>query len=113
MVFQEFSTHITEIYNELMKKGEVFDIVLVYIDDEEEDFKNYHVSMPWLVLPFGDRIRSKLHQHFQIKCVQTLIVIGPYGKFITYDGNCVVLIHGAKDYPFIDSHLSSLQREMD
>jgi nucleoredoxin len=69
--------------------------------------------MPWLALPFGDRIWSKLHRHFQIKCVPTLIVIGPDGKFITDDGSCAVSIHGAKAYPFTDSHLASLQREMD
>ena len=42
-----------------------------------------------------------------------MIVIGTDGKFITDDGNCVVLIHGAKDYPFTNSHLKILQREMD
>jgi hypothetical protein len=40
MVFQEFTAQITDIYDELMKKGEAFEIVLVYSDDEEEDFKN-------------------------------------------------------------------------
>jgi hypothetical protein len=35
------------------------------------------------------------------------------GKFITNDGSCVVSIHGAKAYPFTDSRLVSLQREMD
>jgi hypothetical protein len=69
--------------------------------------------MPWIYLPFGDRIHSKLHWHFQIKCVLTLIVIGPYEKFITGNGSCAVSIHGANTYPFIDSHLESLQRDID
>jgi nucleoredoxin len=96
-----------------MNKGEDFDIVLVYNDDGEEEFKNYHASMPWLALPFGDRVRSKLNWHFQIKCVPTLIFIGPDGNFITYDDICTMSIHGPKAFSFNDSHLSILQRDMD
>jgi len=108
LFFQEFNAQITDIYDKLMNKGEAFKIVLVYNDNEEEDFKKYHASMAWLALPFGDRIWSKLHRHFQIKCVPTLIFIGTYLKFIIDDGSCAVSIHGAKAYPFTDSHLAIL-----
>jgi nucleoredoxin len=83
------------------------------VTTRKNTLKKYHASVPWLDLPFGDKIWSKLHRHYQIKCFPTLIVIVQDGKFITYYGSCAVSIHGAKAYPFTDSHLASLEREMD
>jgi nucleoredoxin len=54
-----------EIYNELLKKGEAFEIVFLSRDEEEKDFEDYYASMPWLTLPFADNTEKNLSRYFR------------------------------------------------
>jgi nucleoredoxin len=66
---KEFTAQLVDIYDELMRKGEAFEIVFVHLDHMEENFKKYHASMPWLALPFGDRNQCELSRHFHVQSI--------------------------------------------
>jgi len=79
---KEFTTQLVEIYDEIMRKGEAFEIVFIHLERVEENFKNYHASMTWLALPFGDRNQCELSRHFHVQSISALIVIGPDWKML-------------------------------
>jgi nucleoredoxin len=79
---KKFTAQLVEIYNKLMRKGEVSEIVFVHLDHVEENFKKYHASMPWLALLFGDRNYCELSRHSHVQSISTLIIIGPDGKML-------------------------------
>jgi hypothetical protein len=91
-----------EIYNELLKKGEAFEIVFLSRDEEEKDFEEYYASMPWLALPFADNTVKELSRYFRVKGIPFLIILGP-------DGKTVRLMQWAL-YENMESELTHLQK---
>lgn len=108
-----FTPKLIEVYNELKERGEVFEVVFISSDEDEDAFKDYYSSMPWLALPFGDKTTKYLTRLFRIEGIPTMIVIGPDGKTVTDDAISVVSVHGAKAYPFTDAQLIKLQKEIE
>ena len=73
---------LAEIYNELLTKGEPFEIVFVGGDTDEGTCKNFYASMPWLAFPFSDRFMiNRLYQHIGVENNRPGLVI------IRTDGN--------------------------
>ena len=82
---RNFTPQLVEIYNEILKKGEAFEIVFISSDTEEKDFKEYYASMPWLAFPFGDNAKKYLSRYFRVQGIPTLIILGPDGKTVLTD----------------------------
>uniref|UniRef100_A0A0D6QVY9 protein-disulfide reductase n=1 Tax=Araucaria cunninghamii TaxID=56994 RepID=A0A0D6QVY9_ARACU len=108
-----FTPMLARVYNKLKEKGEAFEIILLSNDKDQEAFEEYYASMPWLALPFGDKVKKDLGHYFQINGIPTLIIIGPDGKTVTTDGRNIVSVYGAKAYPFTDARLADLQKEIE
>ena len=91
---REFTPKLVELYKTLKEKRENFEVVLISLDDEEEDFKESFETMPWLALPF--------------KTIPNLVIIGQDGK--TLNPNVAELIedHGIEAYPFTPEKLDEL-----
>jgi len=53
-------------YNKLQEMGKKFQVIFVSSDKDEESFKEYYSSMPWLALPFGSTLKKKLSTKFDI-----------------------------------------------
>ena len=53
-----FTPVLTEIYKNLLEKGD-FEIVFISADRDEKSFEEYHHTMPWLALPFSDENTRK------------------------------------------------------
>jgi nucleoredoxin len=62
---REFTPKLVELYKTLKEKRENFEVVLLSLDDEEEDFKESFETMPWLALPFKDKSCEKLVRYFE------------------------------------------------
>lgn len=103
-----FTDRLLEVYKKLREKGEAFELVLVSLDDEEQEFKNCYEPMTWLALPFKDKACDKLVRYFELRTLPTLVVIGPDGK--TLHSNVVESIeeHGDEAYPFTPEKFAKL-----
>ncbi|XP_028796235.1 probable nucleoredoxin 1 [Neltuma alba] len=105
----EFTPKLVEVYEKLKAKGENFEIVWISVDDEEEESFNQALkSVPWLALPYKDKICVKLARYFELSALPTLVIIGPNGK--TLHSNVVKTIkkHGVSAYPFTPEKFAEL-----
>uniref|UniRef100_A0A803L0K3 protein-disulfide reductase n=1 Tax=Chenopodium quinoa TaxID=63459 RepID=A0A803L0K3_CHEQI len=79
----DFTKKLTEVHKELKEKGENFEIVLIYLDDDDEEgFKEALAQLPCFALPFKDKKIEKLAQ--------------------------LIDEHGAAAYPFTPEKLAEL-----
>jgi len=108
---RSFTPQLVEIYSELLKKGEAFEIVFLSRDKEEKAFEEYYASMPWLALPFADNTQKKLSRYFRIEGIPTLIILGPDGKTIRNDAVGLIREYGIRAYPFTKERLDDLEAE--
>jgi nucleoredoxin len=107
--YSEFTPELVKIYNELVKKGEDFEIVFLSRDYEEKDFEDYYASMPWLTLPFADSTIKNLSRYFHAK-MPSLIILGPDGKTLqTGDAVDLIMKYGIRAYPFTKERLDELR----
>ncbi|KAL6351313.1 hypothetical protein AAG906_035105 [Vitis piasezkii] len=95
----QFTRTLVDVYKKLRAKGESFEIVMISLDDEIESFKTNFGSMPWLALPFKDRICKKLARYFELSALPTLVVIGPDGKTLHSNVAEAIQEHGIQAYP--------------
>ncbi|KAJ7557947.1 hypothetical protein O6H91_04G017400 [Diphasiastrum complanatum] len=111
---RNFTPKLISAYNELHQKGKDFEIVFISSDRDEEAFKSYYGSMPWLALPFSDRqSKSTLSSYFDIQGIPSLVILGPDGKTVAREGRELVSQHGSDGFPFTEAHLSELRRAQD
>lgn len=104
----EFAKSLTEMYLKLKENGENFEVILVSLDDEESSYEQGFADMPWLAIPFKDKICDKLVRYFELDSIPTLVIIGPDGK--TLNTNVAELIeeHGIEAYPFSPEKLEEI-----
>lgn len=69
-----------------------FEVVFVSSDKNEEAMKGYmtEMKMQWLAVPFSDSAVSAIKQHFGIRGIPTLIILGADGQVITKNGRADV-----------------------
>ncbi|KAL2344333.1 hypothetical protein Fmac_005618 [Flemingia macrophylla] len=101
-----------EVYEKLKAKGENFEDVFIFLEDDEESFKEGLESVPWLSLPFKDKIYGKLARCFELSALSTLVIISPNWK--TLHSNVVEVIeeHGIDAYPFTLEKFAELDEIM-
>ncbi|KAL6351644.1 hypothetical protein AAG906_040998 [Vitis piasezkii] len=105
----QFTRTLVDVYKKLRAKGESFEIVMISLDDEIESFKTNFGSMPWLALPFKDRICKKLARYFELSALPTLVVIGPDGKTLHSNVAEAIQEHGIQAYPFTPEKFAELE----
>ncbi|KAE9454100.1 hypothetical protein C3L33_13999, partial [Rhododendron williamsianum] len=83
---RQFTPNLVEVYNELSPKGD-FEIVFVSADEDDEAFKDYFSTMPWLAIPFSDsNTRDRLDELFKKMGIPYLVILDENGKVMTEDG---------------------------
>lgn len=104
----DFTPILVDAYKKLKEKGHKFEIVLISLDDEDDDFNQALKTMPCLALPFQDEKCKKLIPYFELSDIPTLVIIGQDGK--TLHPNAVELIeeHGPDAYPFTPEKIEKL-----
>lgn len=105
----EFTKKLVGVNKELKERGENFEIVLIYLDDDDEEgFKEVLVQMPCFALPFKDKKIEKLARYFELTSIPRLVIIGPDGKTLNPDVAELIDDHGAAAYPFSPEKLVEL-----
>lgn len=80
---ESFILKLARIYNEENRFGKVFEVIFISLDDNLEDFSAQTEYMPWLILPFHKKQRTKrLLSKYQINLVPTLLLIDHQGEII-------------------------------
>nr|CAD1827264.1 unnamed protein product [Ananas comosus var. bracteatus] len=77
---REFTLQLAEMYKKLQEKGESFEVVLISLDDDKSSYDQGLSAMPWLAVPFKDRIIDRLVRYFELETVPTLVIIGSDGR---------------------------------
>ncbi|TKY58652.1 nucleoredoxin 1 [Spatholobus suberectus] len=108
----DFTPKLVEAYEKLKAKGENFEVVLIPLDEDEESFKDGLESVPWLSLPFKDKICVKLAQYFELSTLPTLVIIGPDGKTLHPNVAEAIEEHGIAAYPFTPEKFAELDEIM-
>lgn len=91
------------------EKGEDdFEVVLVSLDYEEQEFRDSFGTMPWLALPFKDKKCNKLVKYFELKALPTMVIIGSDGKTLHTNVSEIIEEHGEKAYPFTPENFAKL-----
>ncbi|KAK7313094.1 hypothetical protein VNO77_37494 [Canavalia gladiata] len=104
----DFTPQLVEVYEKLKTKGENFEIVRIPLDEDEESFKKGLNSVPWLSLPFKDKICEKLVRYFELSGLPTLVIIGSDGKTLHSNVAEGIEDHGIAAYPFTPEKFAEL-----
>lgn len=118
--------NIKNVYEELRQISSSFEVVLIYLYDtwgtcdttSEESFWNTFKSMPWLAIPFKDPKCRELRRYFDYPCrpygpeePPTLVIIGPFAKFIEPWGAHIIDKFKLSAYPFSREKIAELYTE--
>ncbi|XP_044471958.1 probable nucleoredoxin 3 [Mangifera indica] len=110
---RSFTTQLIEVYKELETiTDQCFEIVLVSTDRDHKEFDLNLSSMPWLAIPYEDRMRQDLCRIFKIKGIPALVLIGPDGKTINTNGKDIISLYGAKAFPFTESRINEIKASL-
>ena len=61
-----FTPDLVKTYNKIKEAGKKFEIIFCSSDRDEDSFKEYYSSMPWLALPHGDNRKKTLSRGFDV-----------------------------------------------
>ncbi len=86
-----FTPKLIEIYNEIKKDYNNFEIIFISSDKTMEDYLNYYNEMPWYSLPYKKRdLKEALCNQFNVKTIPSLIFFNKEGKIIESEGRNLV-----------------------
>ncbi|OAY66751.1 putative nucleoredoxin 3 [Ananas comosus] len=108
-----FTTTLVEAYNELrISKSGGFEIVLISMDRDEEEFKSSLEKVPWISIPYHDKTRHDLCRIFNIKGIPALVILGPDGKTLRTDGRAIISNFGATAFPFTEAKVAEAEEAL-
>ena len=67
-----FTPQLVNTYNILKKAGKKFEIIFISGDTDEEEWREYRASMPWIALPFKDKSVVSLATAFDVQCKKNI-----------------------------------------
>ena len=91
---------LADTYKTLQEQGKPLAIVFISSDRDEAAFNEYHDSMPWLAMPYGEReLKAGLSNLFGVRGIPTLILLKRDGTLVTADGR-EAASYGADCFPW-------------
>ncbi|PKA54053.1 putative nucleoredoxin 1 [Apostasia shenzhenica] len=106
-----FTRRLVNVYNELKGRGEKFEVVLVSLEEDEPSFMDDFEDMPWLGIPFKDKLCEKLVRYFELEDLPTLVVIGTDGSTVNRNAAEFIEDYGADAFPFSSKKLRELRKK--
>lgn len=107
---QGFTKKLKEAYKKLKEKGENFEVVFISLDQEEQEFIDNFVNMPWLALPFKDKNCERLARYFELRAIPTMVVIGTDGEMLHANVADLIEEYGEEAYPFTPERIAELEK---
>lgn len=104
----EFTQTLVDMYRRLKETGENFEVVMVSLDNNMQDFEKGFAELPWFALPYEFSISFKLILNFTDA---KLVVIGSDGMLLSCDAAELVEYHGIEAYPFSPEKLAELREK--
>nr|CAD1832295.1 unnamed protein product [Ananas comosus var. bracteatus] len=88
----DFTPVLNQLYEKLKEIGENFEVVLISLEEEESTYNESFAKMPWLAVPFKDKICDRLFHYFELQAIPTLVIVGADGK--TLNNNVAEIVEG-------------------
>ena len=90
-----FTPQLVAVYNTLKAAGKPFEIIFASSDRDEDAYKEYFGTMPWLSLAAtvaeGKDRKGDLSAHFEVGGIPTLVILDENRKIITADARGAVI----------------------
>jgi nucleoredoxin len=77
-----FTPKLAEFYKTVNKNKKEIEIIFVSLDQNEDQFKEYYESMPWITVPYESDNREVLSDTYGIQGIPALLVFKNNGKLI-------------------------------
>jgi len=108
-----FTPKLAEVYNELKEAKKDFEIVFVSWDSDDNSFKEYHKSMPWLAIPFDKSdVKDPLTEKYEVNGIPSLVLLeSDTGEVITKEGRNPISEYGALAFPFTKERIEEAKQE--
>lgn len=74
----------------MKQDGEPIEIIFVSADRDENSFKEYFNTMPWLAIPFNSKLRDQLSEKYEIEGIPTFVILNSSGQLVTKEGRELV-----------------------
>jgi len=88
---RHFTPRLADAYTKHLRAKNL-EVIFVSSDQNEQAFKSYFNTQPWLAMPFNDRSRkAALGQKFGVRGIPSLILIDEHGGLISADGRSKVM----------------------
>jgi nucleoredoxin len=96
---QRFTPELAETFKAIKAVRDDCKLVFVSGDRDAAQFREL-CTMPWLALPFDEKLYEALSSHFEVEGIPTLVLLSPEGKVITTKGRAAVSADPeGKDFP--------------
>jgi nucleoredoxin len=83
---RSFTPKLSDFYTSHIKLNKGLEVVLAGLDDSESAFKAYYDKMPWLSIPFGEKILlDSLSTKYRIATIPTLVLVNKEGEVLNSD----------------------------
>jgi nucleoredoxin len=73
------------------KNKKEIEIIFVSLDQNEDQFKEYYESMPWITVPYESDNREVLSDTYGIQGIPALLVFKNNGKLIDKNGRNTIM----------------------
>ncbi|GFP80095.1 probable nucleoredoxin 1 [Phtheirospermum japonicum] len=98
---EAFLPKLIQAYHEINKNENLLEVIFISSDRDKTSFDEHFSKMPWLAIPFGDKLcREYLSSSFKVSGIPTVVAIGSDGKIVSTEARQLIMSHGAKAYPF-------------
>ncbi|CAD8136002.1 unnamed protein product [Paramecium pentaurelia] len=93
---RQFTGMLKNFYDEI-RKSKTFEIVLVTHDENERDFMKYYQKMPWLAIPWSEKMAiSYLTRICKPQTIPHLCIFDQDGNYVTCGARDDIAMYGMK-----------------
>jgi nucleoredoxin len=98
---RRFTPVLAELYSKLKSDGKNFELVFCSLDNDEEEYKEYTATMPWLCMPFDAPESKVLARKYKADGIPHLVILNGDGEVITMEGTGEVMDDSeGKNFPW-------------
>mmetsp|Transcript_2531 Transcript_2531/g.2158 ORF Transcript_2531/g.2158 Transcript_2531/m.2158 type:complete len:145 (+) Transcript_2531:107-541(+) len=83
---RNFTPKLVEKYKEWNKDGKKIEVVFMSFDQDEDQFKEYFGTMPWLAIPHGDSRIDQIAAKYKANSIPRLVIVDKDENALTDKG---------------------------